>query len=123
MVTGAVKMSRHPKSDLANVLAALTEVFLSFPLLFLPYLPCLWPRRSDTDGKLAQLRSQEQQLLELLAKEHELSSSQRVQLLEQLGLWEKKRAELEQEEKMMLPQVRTFSHSLQTYTVKKGGNN
>jgi hypothetical protein len=34
-----------------------------------------------------------------------------VQLLEQLELWEKKRAELEQEEKMMLPQVRTFSHS------------
>jgi hypothetical protein len=30
-----------------------------------------------------------------------------VQLLEQLELWEKKRAELEQEEKMMLPQVRT----------------
>ena len=45
----------------------------------------------------------------MLARENELSSSQRVQLLEQLELWEKKRMELEQEEantnKMILPQV------------------
>jgi hypothetical protein len=66
-------------------------------------------RRSDTESKLSQLKAQEQQLLELLARESELSASQRVQLLEQLELWEKKRMELEQEEansnKMILPQV------------------
>jgi len=60
-------------------------------------VPLQAERRSDTEVKLDQLKEQEQQLLNLLSRENELSIGEKEQLLHQLELWEKHRRLLEQE--------------------------
>ena len=57
---------------------------------------------------MEQLKEQEKHLLQLLARESELSTAEKEQLMKQLELWEQKRAALELEAQAPQEKVRFF---------------
>ena len=61
---------------------------------------------------MEQLKEQEKHLLQLLARESELSTAEKEQLMKQLELWEQKRAALELEAQAPQEKVRFFSFEL-----------
>ena len=61
---------------------------------------------------MEQLKEQEKHLLQLLARESELSTAEKEQLMKQLELWEQKRAALELEAQAPQEKVRCFSFEL-----------